>query len=93
MQDLGRRTVLKMMLGIGAAAACGLSAAGTAEAKDLTAPATPANAGTAAAETLESSLEPNQYFVVRRRRPRRRYVYVRPRRRLVVVRRRRRWRW
>ncbi len=91
MQDLGRRNLLKMILGVGAAAACGLSATQSAEAKDLSAPAAAADAGEAAVETVESALETNQYFIVRRRRPRRRYVYVRPRRRYVIVRRRRRW--
>ncbi len=99
MKDLGRRNLLKMILGVGAAAACGLSATQSVEAKDLAAPAAAADAGEAAVETVESALETNQYFVVRRRRPRsrfvyvrprrRRFVYVRPRRRYVIVRRRR----
>lgn len=90
MEILARRNVLKLMLGAGAAAACGLTVPGTAEAKSLTAAADGTVAATGAAEAVEAGLEPNQFIIVRRRRRwRRRIYYVRPRRRVVYVVRRR----
>lgn len=91
MEHLARRNLLKMMFGVGAAAACGLSLTAPAEAKDVP-PAGTADASAAASKTeevVESALEPNQFYFVRRRRFRRRVFFVRPRRRVVYVARRR----
>ncbi len=103
MEPLARRRLLKLFAGVGTAAACGLSIPGPAEATeaDSAVPAQPADASQAVAETVESQLEPNQFYFVRRRRfYRRRYFVRRPRRvyfirrrprRYVIVRRRRRF--
>lgn len=89
MQPLARRRVLQLMLGVGAAAATGLTVANPADAKDLSAvpegAALPVEPAQAAGEAVDSALETNQFIIVRRRRWRRRRVYyVRPRRRRVV---------
>ena len=92
METLARRGVLKLLLGVGAAAACGMSAAGPAEAEAVTldgaaAPVGPDEVGTdAATEVVEPALEPDQFYFRRRRRYRRRRVfYFRPRRRRYRV--------
>jgi|GEM_PF-6840077 len=97
-KEIGRRGVLRMLLGLGAVAvgASVMMMPGTAEA--ATPPARePEPENTAAEMAPESELpatEQTQYYVVRRRRayyaPRRRVVYVRPRRRVVYARPRRR---
>ncbi len=79
------------MLGVGAAAACGLSVPGSAEAAEGASPhpVQPADPAQAVAETVESELQPNQFYIVRRRRyVRRRVFYVRRPRRVYYIRRR-----
>ena len=105
MEPLARRSLLKLLFGVGAAAACGMSATNSAEAKAVTPEGTAAavdDAAQLAGETVESEFEPNQFYFVRRRRfrrrrvfyyrPRRRIYYFRPRRRFYRVRRFRRFR-
>ena len=85
MQPIARRNLLKLMAGAGAAAACGLSLTPSVEAAEASqpAPTQPVDAPAATSgEAVESQLEPNQYFIVRRRRfYRRRVFFYRPRRR------------
>lgn len=91
------------MFGVGAAAACGLSIPGPADAAEAGAAAAGETVDTAQAvtETVESEMQPNQIYFVRRRRfyrgrvyyyrrPRRVIYYRRPRR-YYIVRRRRYW--
>jgi hypothetical protein len=83
------------MFGVGAAAACGLSIPAPADAAEATSapPAQPVDASQAVAETVESEMQPNQFYFVRRRRRfyRRRVFYYRRPRRYFIVRRRRYW--
>ena len=90
MKPLARRRMLTLMFGVGAAAACGLSMPGSAEAAEATGttPVQPADAAQAVAETVESELQPNQFYIVRRRRYVRRRVFIRRPRRVFIVRRR-----
>lgn len=85
MEKLKRRGFLKLLAATGAAAVCGLKA-GEAMAQSGVAEVAKTTAGAEAiTEATEASLEPNQFYVVRRRRwRRRRVVYYRPRRRRVV---------
>lgn len=103
MEALPRRGLLKLLLGAGAAAACGMTVAGPAEAKDAVGQPVPApqpgETAQAVAETVEPELQPDQYYFVRRRRfyrrrtyfvrPRRVYYYRRPRYRVIRFYRRR----
>lgn len=105
-KEIGRRGVLRMLLGLGAVAAGAgiLMMPGTAEAATpATAEPEPIDVATDMAPESElPETELTQYYYRRRRpvyvrrrvvyvRPRPRVVYVRPRRRVVVVRRRRYW--
>lgn len=90
MEALARRGFLKALLGVGAAAVCGLKAT---ESMAQGATAEVSAAAEAVTEGVEAGLEPNQFIVVRPRRRRRRVILVRPRRRVVIVRRRRWRRW
>lgn len=92
MEHLARRRFLTLLMGVGAAAACGMRAATPADAATTAAPSPlptdlPADA---AAEATEAELQPDQFYIVRRRRFRRRVYFVRPRRRVYFVRPRRR---
>lgn len=92
MEKLGRRSMLRLLAGIGAAAACGMKDAGPAEAATLANDAAVKTAVGAApepaAESVDSQLETNQYYFRRRRRRRvfffrryrRRRFFYRPRR-------------
>jgi len=96
MEPIARRKLLKLFAGVGAAAACGLSIPGPAEAAEATeAPSQPADVSQAVAETVESEMQPNQFYIVRRRRfyrrPRRVYFVRRPRRVYYIRRRPRRY--
>lgn len=97
MKAIARRSALRMMLALGAAATFGIGAGRRADALEAgeAAGTTAAAEGTAtnsAAAVVESEMEPNQFIIIRRRRFRRfrRVYFVRRRRvrRVYFIRRR-----